>query len=73
MCFLWASLAEPRVPPLPPTDDAARGRYTMAIDPDTKTMQGSTKGKPEDWRKASYVKDLAVKAGAGEHDHLHNH
>jgi hypothetical protein len=45
----------------------------MAIDPDTKTMQGSTKGKPEDWRKASYVKDLAVKAGAGEHDHLHNH
>ena len=46
-------------------------RYVLAIDPETKTMQGSTKGVPEDWRKATYVKDLAVKAGGTEFDHLH--
>ena len=48
-------------------------RYVLAIDPETKTMQGSTKGVAEDWRKATYVKDLAAQAGKGEHDHLHSH
>ena len=33
----------------------------MTIDPDTKTMVGSTKGKPDDWRKAAFVRDLAAK------------
>jgi len=42
----------------------------MTIDPDTKTMVGSMKGKPDDWRKASFVRDLAAKAGPSEHDHL---
>ena len=33
-------------------------RYVLVIDPGTKTMAGSAKGQPEDWRRASYLRDL---------------
>ena len=50
------------------------GRYVLAINPETKTMEGSTKGKPEDWRKAVYVRDLPHKVGeVGQFDHEHDH
>ena len=47
------------------------GTYVLAIDPDTKTATGSTKGNPQDWRRMSWVRDLQPKAGPGEHDHAH--
>ena len=31
----------------------------MKVDPATKAMQGSVKGAPQDWRKATFVKALS--------------
>ena len=40
-------------------DWGRHGIYVLAIDVTTKTMQGSRKGEPDDWRRATYVQDLS--------------
>ena len=34
------------------------GRYQLTVDAERKSMTGSAKGQPEDWRRASYARDL---------------
>merc|ERR1719502_1278440 len=45
------------------------GEYELVIAADGKTMAGSAKGQPDNWRKATRIKSL----GAVEEAHVHDH
>ena len=45
------------------------GEYEMVIAADGKTMAGSAKGQPDNWRKAIRLKSLGDVAEAHVHDH----
>lgn len=51
------------------------GDYELVIDAESRSMAGSKKGQPENWRRATFLRPLSVAtlSDAPAHDHAHAH
>ena len=51
------------------------GKYEFTCDATTRTLNGSAKGDPTKWRKASFLRglDLSTLSNVPSHDHGHGH